>query len=136
MKKQLAIVVAFAVLSTFQASPLYAGDKLGKLFIKASVATVDGQQFTDQGKEDSVKDLKERAGKFILVDSEKEADYLLLVVERKRNSGKSEIAATLSFRNDGQWKPGTRLVVDANTWSYAATRLMVQVNGWVKGQGK
>lgn len=134
--KKLAIVAVFAVLSALQSSPLYAGEKLGKVFIKASPTTVDGQQFPDQGKEDSVKDLKERAGEFIVVDSEKEADYLIVVVGRGKNSNRAEISATLSFKRNGQWKPGTRLTAIASSWGMAARRIMGQANDWVEAQGE
>lgn len=133
--KKLSIVVAFTVLSTLQASPLYAGDpKLGKLFIKAAPATVDGQQFPDQGREDSVKDLKERAGKFVVVDNEKEADYLLIVVERSKKSSGGEIIVTLSFKQNGQWKPGTRLTASSSGRGLAARRIMSQANDWVEAR--
>ena len=134
--KKLAIVVAFVVLSALQASPLYAGEKLGKLFIKASVATVDGQQFTDQSKEESVEDLKSRNSKFVIVDSEKEADYLIVVVERNRAGNKNELKATLSSKQNGQWKPGAGLTGIADTWRLAARKVMGQANDWVEAQGE
>lgn len=136
--KKLTIIVAFAVLSALQASPLYAGDKLGKLFIKASPAVVDGQEFfNDKGREDSVKDLKERAGNFVIVDSEKEADYLLVVVERSKNGDKvAEIKATISYKENGQWKPGARLTGSSYSWSMAARRVVGQANDWVEARGK
>jgi len=135
--KKLTLVVAFAALSALQVSPLYAGEKLGKVFIKASSSIVDGQQFADQDKEDSVKDMKERAGKFVVVDSEKEADYLVIVVERnRRDSVKVELVATISFKQNGQWKPGTRLIASSNGAGMAARRMMGQVNDWVEARGK
>lgn len=134
--KKLSIVVAFAVLSAFQASPLYAAEKLGKVFIKASSTTVDGQTFTDQGKEESVGDLKSRNSKFVIVDSEQEADYLIIVVERNRVGNKNELKATLSFKQNGQWKPGAGLTGIADTWRLAARRVMGQANNWVEARGE
>ena len=104
----------------------------GKLFIKASPAVVDGQEFfNDKGREDSVKDLKERAGNFVVVGSEKEADYLLVVVERSKNGDKvAEIKATISYKENGQWKPGARLTGNSYSWSMAARRVSISPLQW------
>ncbi len=136
--KKLAIVVAFAVLSALQSSPLYAAEKLGKVFIKASSATVDGREFfNDKGREDSVKDLKERAGRFEIVDNEEEADYLIVVVDRSKDSNKvAEIKATISFKQDGKWKPGAQLTASSYSWSMAARKIVGQANDWVEARGE
>lgn len=137
--KKLSIIVAFAVLSTFQASSLYAGEKFGKLFIKASstTVTVDGQQFSNKDMEESVNHLKERAGKFVVVDSEKEADYLLVLVKRNKNASKEiELVATISFKQNGQWKPGAILEASSFGAGMAARKIMGKANDWAGDQGE
>lgn len=130
--KKLIIVVAFTVLSALQLSPLYAGEKLGKVFLKASAIVIDGQRVPDQGLEDSISDLKKRAGKFEIVDNEKDADYLLVVVERSQK----ELVATISFKQNGQWRIGSRLTADAKSWGMAARRIMGQAGDWVESRGE
>lgn len=135
MRNLFVVVVVFGILAAFQVSAVYAGDqKLGKIFIKAAATTVDGQVFSDKGREDSVKDLRERAGDFVAVNDEKEAEFLLVIVGRVKNSNKAELSVTLSFKEDGQWKPGTRLTAEANSWSMAARRIMGQASDWVNEQ--
>ena len=137
--KKTVISVIVAVFSFVQVPSLHAADKrLGKLFIKATSATFDGKEFPDQEREDSVKDLKETAGKFVVVDSEADADYLLVVVERNRvGDHKNEVRATLSVKENGEWKPGTRLTGSANgVWSIAAERLMKEATKWAEARAK
>lgn len=137
MKKTL-IAVVVVVFSFVQVSSLHAADKkLGKIFIKATSATVDGKEFPDQEKEDSVKDLKKKADKFVVVDSEADADYLLVVVERNRAGDKIEVRATLSVKENGEWKPATLLTGPANrVWSVAAERLMKEAAKWAESRAK
>ena len=130
--KKLIIIVVFTVLSALQSSSLYAGEKLGKAFIKAASATIHEHQVPDQGLEDSVDDLKKRAGKFEVVDNEKDADYLLVVVDRSQK----ELVAEMSFKQNGQWMIGVRLANDAKSWGMAARRIMGQANDWVESRGK
>lgn len=101
-----------------------------------STTTVEGQEFVDRGKEDSVKDMKSRVGKFVVVDSEKEADYLIIVIQRNRVGNKNELKATLSFKGDGQWKPGASLTGVADSWGLAARRVMGQASDWVEHREK
>ncbi len=136
--KKITTVTLFAVVLALQAWSLYGADrKLGNIFIKATSTTVDGKQFQDQEMEDSVKDLKKNADKFDVVESEKEADYLLVVVERSRLAKYIEVRATLSFKENGEWKPGARLTGAANrVWSLAAERLMKDAVKWVEARRK
>jgi hypothetical protein len=135
--KKFAIVTVFAVLSALQVSPLYAGDKLGKLFIKASSTIVDGQEFTDKAMEDTVQDMKRTADRFEIVDSEKEADYRLTIVSRGKNSFKAEIKATLSYKENGQWKPGAMLTgLSSRTWTIAANQVVKDAADWIQNRGK
>ena len=130
-----ALGLALVLPSLCSSSSLHAADqKLGKVFIKATSANVDGQQFADQAMEDTVKDLKRRADKFVVVDSEKDADYLITVIERFRNPTRVEVKATISYKENGQWKPGTRLTGAANSWTVAAVRVLKQAEDWVTTQ--
>ncbi len=131
--------VAFAVLGVaFLLSLFYTGEKIGKVFIRTSSTMVDGLPLVDQELEDSVKDMKKKANKFVVVDSEKEADYLLVVTERNRVDNKSELRATLSSKENGQWKAATRLTTsDAHmSWTFAAERIMKGAAEWVEARGK
>jgi hypothetical protein len=58
--------------------------------------------------------MRKRPGQFILADNESEADFLLVVVERKAVAVSGEMAskttvATLSVRDGAAWKPATKL---------------------------
>ena len=138
------IVALFSVLSALQGSLGYAADEsLGKIFIKASTTTVNGQEFQDREKEDSVKDLKGfvpkeyKPRKFLLVENELDADYLLIVIERSSAvQGRGiELRATISVKENGQWKAGARLNGTANgVWRAAAERLMNDAAKWVVEQ--
>lgn len=146
MKRFTIVVAVFAILSALEASSVYAADEnLGKIFIKASSTTLDGQEFQDREKEDSVKDLKKfvptkpESNKFVLVENEQEADYLLVVVERSSGvTGRGiELRATISVKENGQWKPGARVNGIANgVWRAAAERLVNDAAKWVREQQK
>lgn len=133
------IVFVVGVLTVLGAGTTQAADKLGKIFVKAGTTEVNGQQFPDAAVEDSVKDIKKRPGQFALVDQESEADYLLIVVERKATALSGQMAskvivATLSVRDGTAWKPATKLQSGAkNTiWSVAANNIISQAEKWVK----
>lgn len=138
--RKLSILCVFVILAvSFCEVPLHAADKLGKIFIKAALSETNGQQFPDAALEDSVKDLKKRlekgAGPFTLVAVESEADYLLVVVERKveysaLTQGKT-VNATLSVKVGTEWKPGVKLT-GAGDWSNAARVVMGKAEAWVK----
>lgn len=59
------------------------GQEARKIFIKAASSDVNGQQFPDAALEDTVKDMKKGIGQLGLAADESEADFLLLVLERK-----------------------------------------------------
>jgi hypothetical protein len=113
--RDLLVVPVLAVLTVLSAATAQAADnKLGKIFIKAAASEVDGQQFPDADREATVKDMRKRPGQFILADNESEADFLLVVVERKAVAVSGEMAsktivATLSVRDGAAWKPATKL---------------------------
>lgn len=142
--KKLSIVAFLAILSAVQGSVHGQGRTLGKMFVKASPAIVDGKEFPDREREDSVVDVKKYVptkyenNKFVLAESEEDADYLLVVVERSRASTrKIELRGTISFKENGQWKPGTRLTGLANNvWRVAAENLVNDAAKWVRAQNK
>ena len=138
--RNLSIVAVFAIITVLSAVPAQAADKkLGKIFIKAATSEVNGQQFPDAALEDTVKDMKKRPGKFILTDNESEADFLLVVVERKAvavsgQPASKTILATLSVREGATWKPATKLQsgVRHTIWSVAAGEVIGKTEVWVK----
>src|SRR5271157_1245899 len=87
------IVFVVGVLTVLGAGTTQAADKLGKIFVKAATAEVNGQQFPDAAVDESVKDLQKRPGKFALVDKESDADFLLIVVERKATAMSGQMAS-------------------------------------------
>jgi hypothetical protein len=113
--------------------------KLGKIFIKAATTEVEGQQIPDAEREDSVKDMKKRPGKFILADEESEADFLIVINERNStpqsgNPSAKSLLATLYVRESGEWKPATILKSGSNNifWSVAAENIIKKAASWVK----
>jgi hypothetical protein len=113
-------------------------DKLGKVFIKAAATKVDGQEVPDADREDSAKGMREKPGKFILVDNESEANFLIVLNERTstphsgRRSSKN-LMATLYVREASEWKPATVLKSQDNTfWSVATGDIMKKAAKWVK----
>jgi hypothetical protein len=127
-------------------SVAHGDDFLGKIVIKAVKAEVNGQEFTDQELEDSVTDLKRRAKKFVLVEDESEADFLLVVVKREKALGNpsflshrtprnvSDLLATLSVKLNGKWRPGVMLSSNAccKYWTDAANRVLKEAENWIK----
>lgn len=114
-------------------------EKLGKLFIKSAPAGEDG--FADPKLEETVKDLKKNHRDFIIVDNEDEADFLIVVVERKNELrspagsvvNNKTVRATLSIKEDGKWKPAIKLEHGGgNFWELAAARVMEDAEKWIK----
>jgi hypothetical protein len=130
----IAVVIAFcSIASTFAMQGR--DQKLGKLFITAASALVDGKEFSDDERQDSAKDLKKCSKKFTLVDTEADADYLLVVVERSRLAKYIEVKGALSVKENGEWKPAVRLTGAANSvWSIAAEHLMKDAEKWVEAR--
>jgi len=117
-------------------------DKLGKIFIKAATTKVDGQEVPDAEREDSAKGMKEKSGKFILVDQEAEADFLLVLNERistaqSGNPSSKSLVATLYVREAGEWKAAIVLKSQGNAfWSVATGDIMKKAAKWVKENAK
>jgi hypothetical protein len=139
--RNLPAIGAFAILTVLCAPPAHAAeDNLGKIFIKPRLSEVNGQQFPDPELEDTVKDLKKRnRGKFLLADLESEADFLLVVVERKAvavsgQPASKTVLATLSVKDGGAWKPATKLLsgVKNTSWIVAADQIIKQAAKWAK----
>jgi hypothetical protein len=115
------------------------GRKLGKLFIKT--APVAEGQFADPTLEDTVKDMKKRSGDFVIVTDESEADFLIVVLERKvvlksplgTVVNDKTVVATLSVRDGSAWKPAIKLEHGGGTgWGVAAGRVIGDAEKWVK----
>ena len=138
--RNLSIVAVFAVLTVLSAATARAADtKLGKIFIKAATSEVNGQQFPDAALEENVNDMKKTPRKFILAGNESEADFLLIVVERKAvavsgQPASKTILATLSVRDGAAWKPATKLQSGVRNifWRIAAEDVIKQAENWVK----
>jgi hypothetical protein len=135
----LATVILASVLFTGLAHA--ARDKLGKIYVKADSAEVNGQKFADKDLEDSVKDLKKQAGDFIVVNSESDADFLLVAIKREvqAKSGQPSdkiLTATLSVRDGTTWKAGTKLSSNEIFWGQAAYHVMKDAAKWVKASRK
>ncbi len=114
-------------------------EKLGKLVIKTAPVPEGG--FADPKLEDTVKDLKKNKRKFIIVDDEAEADFLIIVVERTNQLrspagtvvNNKTVRATLSIKEDGKWKPAIKLEHGGgNFWELAASRVMEDAEKWIK----
>jgi hypothetical protein len=114
-------------------------EKLGKLVIKT--APVPEGEFADPKLEDTLKDLKKNKRSFIIVDDEAEADFLIIVVERKNELrspmgtvvNNKTVRGTLSIKEDGKWKPAIKLEHGGgNFWELAAARVMEDAEKWIK----
>lgn len=151
MKRTLLVAFLACTLTVLtDASSRAADEPLGKLFIKAAKAKVDGQDFADQELEDSVKDLKKRAKKFLLVEDESQAELLLVVVKRETKVGQpslmkhktprnvNDLHATISIRENEGWKPGVQLSSNGccQFWADAASKIMSETEKWAKQQEK
>jgi hypothetical protein len=114
-------------------------EKLGKLVIKT--APLAEGEFADPKLEDTVKDLKKNKRNFEIVDNEDEADFLIIVVERKNVLrspmgsvvNNKTVFATLSIKEEGKWKPAIKLEHGGgNFWELAASRVMEDAEKWIK----
>lgn len=139
MYKSVKFTTLIFLLILTSATVTFGDEKLGKLFIKAASTEIDGQQLPDMELEMSVKDMKKRVGKFILVDKEIEADFLIIILERidvPSSDGISakSIRATLYVRDNAKWKPATKLQSGVNNaiWGAAARNIIKNAEKWVK----
>lgn len=117
--------------------------KLGKLFIKS--APVPEGQFADPTLDETVKDMKRRSGDFVIVTDESEADFLIIVLERKvvlkspagTVVNDKTVFATLSIRDGSLWKPAIKLERGGGAgWGVAAGRVIGDAEKWVKANVK
>jgi len=134
------VSVVLAILIVLNPAATQAADqKIGKIFIKAATSEVNGQQFADADMDSTVKDLKKWTDKFDLTENESEANFLLVVVERKAVAMSGQMAskvivATLSVRDGAAWKPATKLQsrVGNTIWRGAAEEIIMRAEKWVK----
>jgi hypothetical protein len=136
------VVVVLVMLLACCADSLRASDrKLGKLFVKAAPTAVGEQQFTDPALEDTVRDMKRSPGKFIVAATEADADFLLVILERKvaigqklltKTVNQNYIYATLSVKDGGNWRPGIKVSNDGDrNWRVAAESVLKRsLIGW------
>jgi hypothetical protein len=115
-----------------------------------AVIRKNGQDFADQELEDTVKDLKKRAKKFLLVEAEPQADSLLVVLKRETKVGQpslmkhktprnvNDLHATISIKENEGWKPGVQLSSNGccTFWADAASKIMSDAEKWAKQQEK
>lgn len=135
--------VFFAIVAVFSPALTQAADqKLGKIFIKAATSEVGGQEFSDPELDAAVRDLKGYPDKFLLTDKESEADFLLIVIERKAVAVSGQpaskvLVATLSVRDGAAWKPAAKLQSKVGTtiWRAAAEEIIKKAENWVKENG-
>ncbi len=111
------------------------GNKLGKLLIRAAPTIVDGKEFPDIRREQSVKDLKWKPRRFYLTLNENDADYLLVVLERREvgtQKNSRTLFASLSIRQGGVWVPAASLESgQQGSWPVAAEKVTGQAEKWV-----
>ncbi len=135
-------ILAFVgCLTVFPVTTVRAAGNLGKIFIKAASPEPGGQQFADRGLEDTVKDLKRRAGSFVVVDDEASADFLMVVVGRDDTpvSGQptaKRITVTLSIKDGASWKPGVKISKVTNAWSLSALHVIGDAKKWVQANAR
>jgi len=132
------VILTAAVGTQTGATPSADKEKLGKLVIRTA-AVAEGE-FADPKLEETVKDLKKNHRDFVIVDNEAEADFLIIVVERKNELrspagsvvNNKIVRATLSIKEDGKWKPAIKLEHGGgNFWDLAASRVMEDAEKWI-----
>ena len=143
--RKLVILSTIIVFTILCLGRIEAADKsIGKLFIKAGTADVGGQQLADPELADTVKDMKVRHDKFTVVEDESQADYLIVVLERKtevQSPGGTPVnyrivAATLSVKDGESWKAVAKLTNGSgfnsgSSWGIAAGKVIGQAEKWV-----
>ena len=108
-------VCSCLMLTGFCSAALNAADKtMGKLFVKTEDSS---GQFADPDLASTIKDMKRNRGKFVVVDDESQADFLLVVLERKTEMrspagtpvNRRIVLANFSVRDGSSWKPACKL---------------------------
>jgi len=128
-------------LTVFPGATVQAADKLGKIFIKAASSDSGGQQFIDPGLEDTVKDMKRRAGAFVVVDDEASADFLIIIVSRDDTpvSGQptaKRVTVNLSVRDGASWKPGVKISKVTTAWGLSSRHVIGDAKKWIEANVK
>lgn len=150
MKRNSPIFLGLAalLLGSFSETLLAADKALGKLFIKAADSAINGQQFSDPELANTIKDMKARHGQFEVVDVETQADFLMVVLERKSEMtsplgtpvNHRSVSATFSFKDGASWKPGCKLttgsgVSPGSSWGNAARSVMNEAAKCARANG-
>ena len=135
--QSIGVLVRIGCLIVFLLAPVQAAEKLCKILIKAASSESGGQQFVDPGLEDTVKDLKRRAGSFDVVDDEASAELLMLVVSRDDTpvSGQrtaKRVTVTLSVKDGTSWKPGAKISKVSQSWGLSSLNVIGEAKKWVK----
>ena len=137
MKKQLIFITLNFLLLLATINVTIGQDKPGKFFIKGATTEVDGQQIPDEELEAAVKDIKKSIGQSNLANKESEADFLIVVNERKStplpgNPAAKSVVATLYIRKNGELKPATKMSSSSATfWSVAAENIVKKAIRWI-----
>lgn len=138
MNKHLKFIILNFLFLLATATVSFGQEKTGKFFVKAATTEVDGQQIPDADLEQAVKDVKKSIKPIYLADKESEADFLIVINERNStpqsgNPAAKSIIATLYRRENGDWKPATKLKSGSNDifWSIAAENIVKKAVKWL-----
>lgn len=119
--QSIGVLLAIGCLAVFPVTPVEAAPKLGKILIKVGSPEAGGQQVFDAGPEDTVKDLKRRAGAFVVVDDDASAEFRMIVVGREDTPMAGQqtakrVTVILSVRDGTSWTQGVKITKVTSTW--------------------
>ena len=139
--QSIAVLALIVFLAAISATTVQAAGKIGKLFIKTGSPEPGGQQFVDPGLEDSAKDIKRRAGSFVVVDDEASADFMMVIVSRDDTpvSGQptaKRVTVNLSIRDGASWKSGVKISKVTPTWGLSAAHVIEDAQKWIRKNAK
>ena len=138
--KRIMILVGAVVLFGIVTETVYA-QSLGKFYIAIQL---DENGFAPSGAEDTVKDMHNRIARdreLSLAEDEADADFMITIVSREENivSGQSNsrrLTSTLSVKDEGDWKPGTRISKVSTFWNISAIDTLNDAKRWIKANIK
>ncbi len=138
MNKQLKFITLVILLGLMSVIVSVGQDNSNKFFVKAATVEVNGQQIPDADLEQAVKSIEKNIKRIYLADKESEANFLIVVNERNStpqsgNPAAKSIITTLYIRENGDWKPATRLKSGSNDifWSLAAVSIVKKAAKWI-----
>jgi len=116
-------------------------EKLGKIVFKAGSPDSAGSEFADSGLADTVKDMKRRAGAFVVVDDEASADFLMVIVSREDTPVAGQqtakrVTVNLSVKDGSSWRPGAKITKVTNAWGLSAAHVIGDAEKWIKANSK